>query len=113
MPKKINKDRVISFRLTEEQYAPFAEIMSKSGTKSSHFFREVVLNKSPVFQESSKDNERFLFIANKAGNNLNQVAFKLNSAYRRGIVSEQLYLKLLNPLASIRELLAAGIRHVD
>jgi hypothetical protein len=113
MPKKINKDRVISFRLTEEQYAPFAEIMSKSGTKPSHFFREVVLNKSPVFQESSKDNERFLFIANKAGNNLNQVAFKLNSAYRRGIVSEQLYLKLLNPLASIRELLAAGIRYVD
>lgn len=113
MAKKPNKDRVVAFRLTEAQYADFEEQMKKSGTKPAQFWRELVLSKEPVFVEATQDHERLLFIANKAGNNLNQIAHKLNSAYRRGIVSEQLYLKTLNSLVSVRNLLLVGVNHVD
>ncbi|WP_122423057.1 plasmid mobilization protein [Pseudomonas viridiflava] len=112
-PKKSNKERVVAFRLTEEQHASFQEQIQKSGVKPSQFWSALVLSKEPVFIESSKDHERLLFIANKAGNNLNQIAHKLNSAYRRGIVSEQLYLKTLNSLVSVRNLLLVGVNHVD
>ncbi|WP_440057883.1 plasmid mobilization protein [Pseudomonas fragariae (ex Marin et al. 2024)] len=113
MAKKPNKDRVVAFRLTDEELAAFKEQIEKSGTKPAQFWRELVLSKEPVFVESSKDHERLLFIANKAGNNLNQIAHKLNSAYRRGVVSEQLYLKTLNSLVSVRNLLLVGVNHVD
>ncbi|KPY88581.1 hypothetical protein ALP50_200182 [Pseudomonas syringae pv. spinaceae] len=113
MPKKPNKDRVVSFRLTEEQYAPFEKIMQQSGTKSSVFFRELVLNKNPVFKAASVDQGRLVFIFNKSSNNLNQLAKRVHQAHHRGIVSEGVYLKISNTLMSIRDLLLAGVDRAD
>jgi len=104
----------VSYRLTEEQYAPFGEIIEKAGISQSQFFRDMTLSKSPVFKESSKNYDHLLFLYNKSSNNLNQLAHKVNSAYRKsGVVSETLYIKTLNELALIRELLSAGLSHVD
>ncbi|RMU94759.1 plasmid mobilization protein, partial [Pseudomonas amygdali] len=113
MLKKRNKDRVVSFRLTEEQYAPFEKIMQQSGTKSSVFFRELLLNKTPVFKAASVDQERLVFIFNKSSNNLNQLAKRVHQAHHRGIVSEELFLKISNTLMSIRDLLLAGVDRAD
>ncbi|PHX27857.1 molybdopterin-guanine dinucleotide biosynthesis protein MobC [Pseudomonas amygdali] len=136
MPKKPNKDRVVSFRLTEEQYAPFEKIMQQSGTKSSVFFRELLLNKTPVFKAASGtkssvffrelllnktpvfkaasvDQERLVFIFNKSSNNLNQLAKRVHQAHHRGIVSEGVYLKISNTLMSIRDLLLSGVDRAD
>jgi len=38
MAKKVNKERIVSYRLTEEQYAPFGEIIEKAGISQSQFF---------------------------------------------------------------------------
>ena len=45
MKNKINKSKVISFRLTEEQYKPYDELLKKSNKSSSEFFRELFLSK--------------------------------------------------------------------
>ncbi len=114
MAKKVNKERIVSYRLTEEQYAPFGEIIEKAGISQSQFFRDMTLSKSPVFKESSKNYDHLLFLYNKSSNNLNQLAHRVNSAYRKsGVVSETLYIRTLNELALIRELLSAGLSHVD
>jgi len=113
MAKKTNKDRIISFRLTEEQYAPYAELMEKSGVKSSVFFRELLLSKTPVFKAASLSDDRLLFIYNKSGNNLNQIARKVHRAHLRGIISEALFIKLFNALNAIRDLLLAGVHRAD
>jgi DNA-binding phage protein len=57
MAKKVNKDRIVSFRLTEEQDAPFKAIYEKAGVSRSQFYRDMTLNKNPVFKESSKNYE--------------------------------------------------------
>lgn len=114
MAKKVNKERIVSFRLTEEQYAPFADIIEKAAISQSRFFRDMTLKKSPVFKESSKNYEHLLFLYSKSSNNLNQLSHKVNSAYRKSeVISESLYIKVLNELALIRELLSAGVSHVD
>lgn len=113
MLKKRNKDRVVSFRLTEEQYAPYEEIMRRSGTKSSVFFRELLLTKAPVFKEASMADERLVFIFNKSSNNINQVAKRVHQAHHRGIISQVLFIKLCNSLNSIRDLLLAGVDRAD
>ncbi|HFP1355966.1 TPA: molybdopterin-guanine dinucleotide biosynthesis protein MobC, partial [Escherichia coli] len=48
---------------------------------------------------------------NKAGNNLNQLAYKVNSAFLMGRISESLYVKVLNCLVDIRELLMTGVNN--
>jgi len=113
MTKKPNKDRVVSFRLTEEQFAPFEEIMKKTGTKPSYFFRELVINKTPVFKASSQGLDRMVFLSNKVSNNLNQLAHQVNQANRRGILSEVIYLKWLNNLTRLGDLMLIGIDHAN
>lgn len=113
MLKKRTKDRVVSVRLTEEQYAPHEEIMNRTGTKASAYFRELLTNRHPVFKEASVTDERLVFIYNKSSNNLNQVAKRVHQAHHRGIISQGLFLKLSNTLISIRDLLLAGVDRAD
>lgn len=113
MLKKRTKDRVVSFRFTEEQYAPHEEIMKRTGVKASVYFRELLLTKNPVFKEASAADERLVFIFNKSSNNLNQVAKRVHQAHHRGIISQALFIKLCNMLNSIRDLLLAGVDRAD
>lgn len=113
MTAKENKGRVVSFRLSEEEFAPFKERMQKANLNQSKFFRETFLQANPVFEEASKEYERLLFYFNKTSNNLNQLAHGANRAWNRGIISEQVYRRFLNELISIRELLNAGVNNAD
>ncbi|AGN33486.1 relaxosome component, NikA family (plasmid) [Pseudomonas fluorescens A506] len=111
-----NKTRVVSFRLREEDIAPYEEKLRNSGVKPSDFLREILFNSNAVFEapKVSKDNDRLLFLFNKSSNNLNQLAYRFNSAYRKSeIISETLYIKAINELVLIRELMLAGVKHAD
>nr|WP_258404783.1 molybdopterin-guanine dinucleotide biosynthesis protein MobC [Pseudomonas fluorescens] len=109
-----DKTRVVSFRVSEEVFAEYERKLKDSGVKKSQFLREVLFNSNATFQAPSRDYERLLFLYNKSSNNLNQLAYKVNSAYRKsGIISESLYIRAINELVLIRELLSAGVNHAD
>lgn len=116
MAEKRNKDKVVAFRLSQEDFAQFEEKLASSNMKKSEFFREVFLNSNvniTVKAAPSKDLERLTFIFNKASNNLNQVAHQVNYAHLSGKVSERLYKSVNNVLVDIRQLLMAGVDDVD
>lgn len=113
MAERVNKGRVVSFRLTDAQMALFEEQIQRAEISQSAFFRELTLNAKPVIKEASKEYERLLFFYSKASNNLNQLAHNVNLSWKKDIVSERLYAKFLNELISIRELLSAGVNHAD
>lgn len=107
------RDILVAFRLTSSEDAPFTELMKEAELNRSDFYRQLLLNKSPVINKPSKDYDRLLFYYGKSSNNLNQLAHSINLSWKKGIVSERLYIKLLNDLMSIRQLLMAGIEHAD
>ncbi|WP_434598695.1 molybdopterin-guanine dinucleotide biosynthesis protein MobC (plasmid) [Pseudomonas sp. R4-76] len=111
--ERVNKGRVVSFRLTDEQMAPYEEKIKAAGLSQSAFFRETFLQANPVFEQSSQEYERLLFYYSKASNNLNQLAHSVNRAWKGDIISQALYAKWLNELISIRELIAAGVNNAD
>lgn len=107
MAKK-NKDIVISFRLKEEEFEPFRELLDKSDKTKSEFFRDIFLSKQEninvTFNELKPvDYFNILRVVNKSGNNLNQLAKSFNSAFKSGVISENLFLKGINLLISINE----------
>ncbi|EEH4118117.1 TPA: molybdopterin-guanine dinucleotide biosynthesis protein MobC [Salmonella enterica] len=116
MSENFKKDRVVSFRLSENEFAPFEEKLAASEMKKSEFFREIFLNSNvnlTVKGAPSKEYKNLVFIFNKASNNLNQVAYKANVAHMTGHISENLYRRILNQLVNIRELLQSGVNNVD
>lgn len=103
---KSNKSKVISFRLTDEQFKPYEELLNKSNKSSSEFFRELFLSRKNdvniVFNESKPiDYYHILRVVNKSGNNINQIAKQFNSANKAGIISDDLFKKGINLLINI------------
>lgn len=116
MSEKKNKDKVVAFRLSQDDFAQFEEKLAASAMNKSEFFREVFLNAHvslTVKSAPSRDLEQLIFIFNKSSNNLNQIAHRVNSAYLTGKVSEQLYKSVTNALIDIRELLLSGVKDAD
>lgn len=116
MSEKKKKTHAYSFRLTDEEAAIFEEKIAASNMSKSEFFREVFINSNvnlTVKAAPSKDYQRLLFFTNKASNNLNQLAHKVNVHHLNGKVSERLYRKYLNTLISIRDILLAGVDNAD
>ena len=112
MTKKENRTVPISFRLTESEFGPYRKVLESTELTKTDFFRGVFLDKKYTFHVNERrpvEYDRLLFLFNKSGNNINQIAHKLNSAYRGGIVSEKVYLETLNNLISIEHLLRGGL----
>ena len=103
----------ISFRLTPDELEQFDILIRRAGCSLSSFFKELVLNTAPVFKEFTVLRKRLIFIVNKSGNNITQLAYIANSAFERGLIDESVQLKWLNMLMDIEELLLAGIDHAD
>ncbi|ELL6455229.1 molybdopterin-guanine dinucleotide biosynthesis protein MobC [Salmonella enterica] len=116
MSENIKKDRVVSFRLSESEFAPFEKKLAASEMKKSEFFREIFLNANvnlTVKGVPSKELKDLIYIFSKSSNNLNQIAYKLNLAHQMGRVSESLYINILNRLVNIEELMLAGVNNAD
>jgi translation initiation factor 1 (eIF-1/SUI1) len=102
------KDVVITFRLSKDEFRPFEKLLEKSNKTKSTFFREIFLSKQKniniTFNErKSIDYFTILRVINKSGNNINQIAKKLNYAAKNGIISEAIYLKGINLLININD----------
>ena len=98
MKKKTNKNVHVTFRLTEEEYAPFDRAIKELNISKSEFFRLLTIGKI-----NTPEYKRCLSQLSWAGNNINQIAHRLNSDHLKGIISESLYKKVLNGLIGIRD----------
>jgi MobC-like protein len=115
-PRKRDKfDKPISVRLTSADRTAFIEKVRQSGMSQADFFRECVLtNRTTIVARApaSADRKRALFVLNKAGNNLNQIAHVLNAARLDKSATGQTYESALDALEQIELLLKAHLRHV-
>lgn len=102
----LKKGIVISFRVSESDFEPYADPISKSGmTRSAFFYKLFIESKDRIViaekKTATKDYSSYLFIVNKVSNNINQLARSFNSAEKAGLITGVSYLKGLNTLNSI------------
>ncbi len=98
------KDIVVTFRLSSSEFTPYEKLIKKSGMSRSGLMREVVIARSDnvsLPKQQNPDSKRMLFLANKASNNINQMAKKLNNAHKKGVVNDSIYKTILNNLINI------------
>lgn len=118
-PKKDESERLtkpVAFRLTEKDYVAYLQKFESSGLTQSEFFRECVLtNRTQIIakQKASSDKKRLLFIANKASNNINQLAHRANADHVAGTISQQTYIDVLQELQLLNRYLKATLSNVD
>lgn len=92
--KKTALTRIITTRLNDADFAQFEAKVEASNMSRSDFFRDCILsNKTKVVarEVESKDYQKLLFVINKASNNLNQIAKKLNTASKLEVMTQQTY----------------------
>jgi hypothetical protein len=102
----------IQLKLTPTEYEPFKKLLGVTNLKQATLFRKIVLgNDINVVQVEGKSAERkrAVFFANKASNNINQIAKNLNQAYRGGVINEHLYIQTLNKLITLEKLFSGAI----
>lgn len=100
------RSEVISFRLTEDEYAPYRRVIEDSGTSRADVFRKVFLELSPSItitatKRASKESPKVLFYANKTSNNINQIARQLNIAAKTGELDRRMLNRAVIALESI------------
>lgn len=113
MAAKQNKDIVVSLRISRDEFSPFEEQIRLSKLSRSAFFRKLVLEKSSFVKIEVKDTRQLLYIFNKASNNINQLAFKMNAAHKYGIISDKKYTLLLNALLNIEALMKKAVEDAN
>ncbi|WP_299496401.1 hypothetical protein [uncultured Shewanella sp.] len=102
----------IQVKLTPTEFKPFGDILESTNLKRGTLFKKVILSREieiAVNNKNNPDKERVVFLANKASNNINQIAKSINQAYRGGIVNERLYIETLNKLISLEKLFSGAI----
>ncbi|MCG9625389.1 plasmid mobilization relaxosome protein MobC [Vibrio mediterranei] len=105
----------IQAKLTPSEYEPFKQLIKITGSKKATLFKQVILSNknNVVFLGQSAEDEarkqRMIFLANKASNNINQLAKRLNQAYRGEVVSERNYRQIMNDLVGVRAAFEKGM----
>lgn len=111
--ERSNKVNIIRFRLTQDELAQFDQMIKQTGCTVSAFFRELILNSSPTFKQFTGFRKRIVFIVNKAGNNITQLAYVAKAAGDRGIITDDVMIKWFECLVTIEALLLSGVEHAD
>lgn len=98
--------RVVSFRLTLDDYFSYKSKFAASGLTQSEFFREHVLsNTTQVIAKSNAnanaDLQRMIFLFNKASNNINQLAHRANSESLAGVLSDETFVAIGSQLRQL------------
>lgn len=112
MSKK-NKDVVVSFRLSNADFEPFESEMKRLNMSKSQYFSLLVtgkLEESFSSGHNTKDYKKILFYVSKASNNINQIAKRLNADNKGCVIKESTYIKAMNALISIRNVLIGTIK---
>lgn len=113
MSVKKTKDRVLTCRVSHEDFEKLEQMIADAGLSKSEYFRDVVINQKAEIKVVVKDMQSLIFYYNKASNNLNQLAHKTNSAHLENRISESLYGRILNALIDIRTILLRGVEDAD
>jgi hypothetical protein len=106
----------VGFRLSANEHATYLARVASSGMSASEFFRDCVLtNRTKVVARapSSVDRKQMLFVVNKAGNNLNQLAHVANTQHLAGKLNESTFVAILYELEVLQQLLKAHLSCVD
>ena len=111
----------LSFRLSDDQFDIWTKKVSRSGMTKSEFFREAVINNQTevvgdasrhravrVKKPANPELRKSLFLLAQSSQNINQVAHRLNSDHKVGIVSAELYEAVLQKLQEISASLKEG-----
>lgn len=106
MADKEHKTQVITFRLTESEYEPYKKIFETSDLSKSEFFRHVFLKSKDNFtfdinEKRPVDYDKLVFLSNKTANNINQIAKRLNTDAKKGIITQRSYNIAINYLISV------------
>lgn len=102
--KSNNLNKVITFRLSDDDAAVFLQKVELSGLPRAEYFRQaVVLNKSVIHQVVKKPEISYevLHLLSKQSNNINQIAYSLNTAKVAGTIDNQTYRSALLELQEI------------
>lgn len=99
---------VISFRLNDEEFKPYSALLNKANCTKTELFKTIFLNngennKITIKEKivATQDYKKTLFVVSKASNNLNQIARKLNIAFKNDVINENDMKKAINALLSI------------
>lgn len=106
----------VSFRLTESERLAYLAKCEAAGLSPSDFFRDCVLtNRTQIVarRKPSADRQRVLYLVNKAGNNLNQMAHRANSLHLAGKLTEEVFDSMIYELELIARYMKATLGHVD
>jgi len=119
MPKKPSHEVLphrLNVRLSDAEMSVYQAKMLAAGMNSSQFFRECLLtNRTHIVARApaSTSLKRILYVINKAGNNLNQLANAVNTEHVAERLSEITFMSVLDSLQSIELLLKAHLSRVD
>lgn len=117
-PVKSDEEKLnhtIAFRLTNGDFLRYKWKFAASGFTQSEFFREHVLcNTTQVVARplASRDAKRAVFLLQKASNNVNQLAYRANSEYLTGQVSEPTYVAILDQLQQLNHFMLEQTRGI-
>ena len=106
---------VKSFKVDKETAEALDTICAQASYTTSQWLREAVLaNRTQVVarRKPTPDYKRLLFLANKASNNINQLAYRVNADHLAGKVSEKTYESVLLELHALTRFFK-GMLHVD
>nr|WP_323123153.1 plasmid mobilization relaxosome protein MobC [Burkholderia alba] len=102
--------------MDDAQMEVFADKVRASGMTPSEFLRDCVLtNRTQIVARppASVERKRIMFVVNKAGNNINQLAHIANSQKVAGKLSEATLVAILDELELVTQLLKAHLHRVD
>ena len=135
--KKEKLGRIVGFRLSAEDHAIYLAKVAASGKNPSVYFRDCVLSnatqlvldgnalstgemerrsraaamlltrKRPAIKNETM--QQLLYVFNKAGNNINQIARRANADHLQGKLSEESYIDILCHLQQIQMFMRAAL----
>lgn len=109
---------VLSLRVPEEDRELYDAMCKDANLNRSELLRAIIKTKTngggivihaPQKKVKDADYSKLIFYYNKASNNINQIAKKINSAFAAKIISEDTMITGINLLRNIERLLEAGL----
>lgn len=110
------KGKIFSFRITDEDAKEYDRICRLQSLTRSELLQQIItqntkgeavkiIPKKTKIIECKKDHEKLLYFFNKTSNNINQLAKKINVAFAKKIINEDLLTCGINHLKNIESVL--------
>lgn len=110
--------KTIAWRVTDRVYLDLMEKYKESGLTQSDFLRALLDERKDQVTiiarpKMTVDKRRLLFLASKISNNINQLAYKVNSHHLSGLISDKVYESVLKSLVLTNKILSGFVNDID